>query len=71
MSGHEWEILAGAILLVIGQFIASVFAQRKETGKRIGSIEKRLDFSDGYKLGYREGWRDAMREKVKRKDHAL
>lgn len=68
ITGHEWEILAGAILVVIGQLVSSWFAGRRETGKRIGRLEEQQNIATGYRLGYREGWRDGTRERA-RKEH--
>ena len=62
MSVHEWEILAGAILLVIGQFITSLFAQRRETGKRIGRLERRMDIEAGRRMGRAEERRENRRK---------
>ena len=67
MSGHEWEILAGAILLVLGQFIRSIFAQRRETGKRVGALEKRIDYLEGLRDGYEKARRECREEA--RKEH--
>ena len=55
MTGHEWEILAGAILVVIGQFVQSIFTQRRETGKRVGGLEKRVDYMEGLRDGFEKG----------------
>lgn len=62
MTGHEWEILAGAILVVIGQFVQSIFTQRRETGRRVGALEKRVDYMEGLRDGFEKGVRAGREE---------
>lgn len=54
MNGHEAEIALLIIGAIATGFVQQLFASRKDMGRRIGRIEKRLDWEAGRRAGRRE-----------------
>lgn len=58
MTPTTLAIILGAFPVVLATLFARIEGQRKDTGKRIGNLESRLDKFDGYREGYEAGVRD-------------
>lgn len=66
MSGAEAEVTVGIVVaaftVVVGAFFRRVEQQRKDTGQRIGRLERFIDFERGRQAGIAQERRRGRRE---------
>lgn len=54
MSERAWSIVLVISAAVIGAVVQALFRSKNEQGKRIGRLEKYVDFERGRQAGLRE-----------------
>lgn len=54
MSEHAWQFVLLAAGAVVAGVVQALFRSKNEQGKRIGRLEKYVDFERGRQAGLRE-----------------